>query len=303
MQQGYLPQATASASSGRAIGALVCGILAIVHFAVPLVGLILAIVAIVLALRSNKLFGKTGTSKGGFVCGIVGGVLSLLTTVATVFLVLTLMQAANEGTFGLNFDAVFNPSHTASSGKDTNATSSSFDYSSYLNASEQEAYNVVNDRLAAIQNGDAQALQEIATTVDQSFQQVYGTSMQNCGVDPNTYVQSMIGNFSYDIDTVVVADTADGRSYVAASLSCRDVSDVKTKFDEALAAINSGANLSSITSDDAKAQISQAFINAVSDARISSGTVFTVNVTQASGSWAVDPTSWNQQINQVFGFA
>lgn len=101
----------------------------------------------------------------------------------------------------------------------------------------------------------------------------------------------------------MIADTADGRSYVTASLSCRDVSDVKTAFDEALAALDSGNNLASITSDDAKAQISQAFISAVDNARFSSGSVFTVDVTQSSGSWAVDQSSWDQQIIQFFGFA
>lgn len=298
MQQSYYPPSL-PALSGRAVGSLVCGILAILFFAVPLVGLVLAIVAIVLALRSNKLFGKTGTSKGGLVCGIVGAVLSVVTVVATVLLTLTLMQAIDEGELGFNFDAVFNPSYAAQS----SGSSSGFDYSSYLNADEQEAYNAVNDRLAAIQSNDAQTLQEIATTVDQSFQQAYGTSMQSCGIDPTTYMQSMTANFSYDIDTVVVADTADGRSYVTASLSCRDVSDVKAKFDESLSSLDSGANLGSITSEDAKAQVSQAFISAVNDARFSAGTVFTVNVTQASGSWAVDQNSWNQQITQVFGFA
>ncbi len=302
MQQAYYT--AAPASSGRAIGSLICGILAILCFAVPGVGLILAIVAIVLALRSNKVFGKTGTSKGGLVTGIVGGVLSLVTVAATVFLAITLMQAADEGTFGINLDAIFTPA--ASSGRSNGATPMSdggFDYSDYLNAGEQQAYDVVNERLNSLKSGDAQTLQEVATAADQSFQQTYGASMQSCGIDPNTYVKSMIENFTYDIDTVVVADTADGRSYVTAALSCRDVADVKSSFDEVLNALNAGTNLASVTSDEVKAQISQAFISAVDNARFASGSTFTVDVTQSGESWAIDPASWNQQIIQFFGFA
>lgn len=65
-------------SNGKAVGALVCGILAILFSASILFGIALGIVAIVLAGQAVKQAGRDGKATGGKVCGIVGIVLSVL---------------------------------------------------------------------------------------------------------------------------------------------------------------------------------------------------------------------------------
>ena len=72
---GYYQQPT---KSGKATGALVCGIFAILLAWAPLFGIILGIVAIVLAVKAVKEAGKDGKATGGKVCGIIGIVLSVL---------------------------------------------------------------------------------------------------------------------------------------------------------------------------------------------------------------------------------
>ncbi len=63
-------------SDGKATGALVCGILAIIFSGSVLLGIVLGIVAIVLA--GKALDPQGGKAKGGKICGIVGLVLSIL---------------------------------------------------------------------------------------------------------------------------------------------------------------------------------------------------------------------------------
>ena len=300
-QQAYYMQP--AAPSGRAIGSLICGILAIVMCASGPVGLILGIVGLVLALRSNKVFGKTGTSKGGLICSIVGAVLSLATTVGLVLLSLQLSTAIATGTLPFNLDSLFGSSTPTTTTTTGSGSSRNSQASAMSSDGEEQARSAVSSQLTSIQNDESSALQEIATVADQSFQQTYGASMASCSIDPLEYARLMTENFSYDIDTVVIADTQGGHSYANVTVSCRDVRDVKRAFDEALAALESGTDLSAITAGDAASQIGEAFITAVNNAPSTANAAYAIDVKDTSGSWSVDPTSWNQWLTQVFGLA
>lgn len=300
-QQAYYMQP--SAPSGRAIGSLICGILAIVMCASGPVGLILAIVGLILALRSNKVFGKTGTSKGGLICSIVGGVLSLVTTVGLVLISLQLSTALATGTLPFNLDSVFGSTQSGTTTSTGSGSSRNSQASAMSADGEQQARSAVTNQLTSIQNGESSALQEIATIADQTFQQTYGASMASCSIDPLEYAKLMTENFTYDIDTVVIASSQGGHSYANVTVSCRDVSDVKADFDEALAALESGTDLSSITAGDAASQIGEAFMTAVSNAPSATNATYAIDVKDTSGSWSVDPTSWSQWLTQAFGLA
>jgi len=163
-----------AAPSGRAIGSLICGILAIVMCASGPVALILAIVGLILALTSNKAFGKTGTSKGG----------SLATTVGIVLLSLQLSTALATGMLPFNLDSAFGGAPSATSTTTGSGSSRNSQASAMSADGEQQARDAVNNQLTSIQNKESSALQEIATVADQTFQQTYGASMASCSIDP-----------------------------------------------------------------------------------------------------------------------
>ena len=82
-------------SAPGAVAALVCGILSIVVCWIPLVGLILGIVALVMAskakaaaVREPDRFVPGGVRVGGFVCGIIGTVFSGFYLIWWIFIVL-----------------------------------------------------------------------------------------------------------------------------------------------------------------------------------------------------------------------
>lgn len=77
--QPYTPNDNTS-NDGAAIGSLVCGIMSVIPCCWGIVGIILGIIAIVLycSEKDNVSDSAKGKIKAGFICGIVGIVLSLL---------------------------------------------------------------------------------------------------------------------------------------------------------------------------------------------------------------------------------
>ena len=78
-------------SNGKATAALVCGIIAILASPTVFLGIILGIVAIVLAVLSRKQ-SRDGKATAGLICGAIGAVLSVLLVVAGVALVGEIMN-------------------------------------------------------------------------------------------------------------------------------------------------------------------------------------------------------------------
>ena len=87
-----MPEPAAPRGNGLAVGALICGILAIVLSFTIALGIILGIVAIVLAILA-KHKAADGKATAGLVCGIVGIVFAILTT-ALLFAGVSIMDSA-----------------------------------------------------------------------------------------------------------------------------------------------------------------------------------------------------------------
>ncbi len=86
------PQAV---SSGKAVGALVCGILAIVFSPSVIFGIILGIVALVLASSAGKI-APDGKSKAGKVCGIIGIIISAIILIFSIVTGVALFKYIEE---------------------------------------------------------------------------------------------------------------------------------------------------------------------------------------------------------------
>jgi len=104
-QQAYSqPAATAQPaepSSGIGIGALICGILGLVLCWVPIVGLILAIVAMVLGGKGRKELpdGKRGMALAGFILGIIGLIIGIIYLIW--WIVVAVIFGASFGALGM----------------------------------------------------------------------------------------------------------------------------------------------------------------------------------------------------------
>ena len=94
--QPYPPQAPYASGDvpgkGKAIGSLVCGIISLLIFWAgwgALIGIILAIVAIVLGVSARKQMpqGTAGMATGGLVCGVIGLILGVIGFIVCVALI------------------------------------------------------------------------------------------------------------------------------------------------------------------------------------------------------------------------
>ena len=72
---------------GKAMGAFICGIAAIVFSMFPLIGIILGIIAIVLASQYVKAYGKDSKATAGKITGIIGVVLGVLAIIFYIMMI------------------------------------------------------------------------------------------------------------------------------------------------------------------------------------------------------------------------
>ena len=86
--------------NGLAIGSMVCGIISLPLIFTIFGGLVLGIVAIVLAANSKKQYGSSGYAVAGLVCGIISIIISAI--VIIVFVVALALAASVAASYGTN---------------------------------------------------------------------------------------------------------------------------------------------------------------------------------------------------------
>lgn len=202
--QPYMPQQPRS--EGKAIAALVCGILSIVFCAGTLFGLILGIVAIVLASSYVKQNGPNTKAKIGKICGIIGSILSALAFVFTMFVGCSLLAAVGGSSLA---DSASNSS--ASSAYDDSASDSSSDApSSESWAADAETEEAIKQdlepRLDAWVNQTPEGLAEVAQMSNEEFQASTGFQLSDIGIDPEEYAKWQLEGVTYEIEGVYAQD-------------------------------------------------------------------------------------------------
>lgn len=202
--QPYMPQQPRS--EGKAIAALVCGILSIVFCAGTLFGLILGIVAIVLASSYVKQNGPNTKAIIGKICGIIGSILSALAFVFTMFVGCSLLAAVGGSSLA---DSASNSS--ASSAYDDSASDSSSDApSSESWAADAETEEAIKQdlepRLDAWVNQTPEGLAEVAQMSNEEFQASTGFQLSDIGIDPEEYAKWQLEGVTYEIEGVYAQD-------------------------------------------------------------------------------------------------
>lgn len=202
--QPYMPQQPRS--EGKAIAALVCGILSIVFCAGTLFGLILGIVAIVLASSYVKQNGPNTKAKIGKICGIIGSILSTLMFILTMFLGCSLLAAVGGASIA---DSASNSS--ASSTYDDSASDSSSDApSSESWAADTETEEAIKQdlepRLDAWVNQTPEGLAEVAQMSNEEFQASTSFQLSDIGINPEEYAKWQLEGVTYEIEGVYAQD-------------------------------------------------------------------------------------------------
>ena len=293
---GGYPDGYASApapSTGKATGALVCGILAILFSGTVLPSIILGIAAIVLAGSYIRSGGLAGTAKAGRVCGIVGIVFSVISLIFYIVFGIAVVQAAFDD---YDYDDLYG---LGSSHGITHETPLG-GYSAY-DAEEQAAIDAVNAQLDLLAAGDQAMLEAIGAMANEGFTSSLDITMEECGIDPVEYARAMTSGLTYQV-SIVVADEESG-GFVSYDVRCRDVFDVLDEFNDSLTDLQSSGAASLMSDDQLKARIGELFMQAVNDADFEDDFYVSLDVAYENNAWVIDPASWDDEMDYLFGLA
>ena len=260
-----------NSSNGKAIGALVCGILAILASGTIIFGVILGIVAIILAAQVAKDGTRDGKVTAGKVCGIIGIVFSILYAIFAFVLGVSIFNAIQNGS--INPSAFDNPS----SNNVVNAIGSA------TGNDEAAVRSAVDDIMNTLVGKEA--VSAAADQADAGFSSVTGFSLDQIGIDKQEYANWALGGITYSIDSVSIdGDTAKANL----TLNVRDFGQFSDLFSDKLTEALTG---SEITSQDLMyAQMGSAMKEAMDE----TGTVptaATLTLTRTNGTWTVDYSS------------
>lgn len=291
-QGAYPPPPVAPAyaqkSNGKAIGALICGILAILFSWLPLLGVILGIVAIVLASKSAKQFGRDGKATGGKVCGIVGIVFAVLGFIFWGMVSCAVISSMDDyaDTGYSELDAVINSGDSGSVSTD-------------LTEAEQQAEAAATAELDKLVNQDEATVQYLASELDEGFTEAMDVSHTDLGIDPADLARWMLTDLTYTPDGVYVYEE-DGEGTMYADIEMRDSYAFMLNFYDKVNALNGSEEVKTMTEDEAKARIGELYYEAMDETTDMTTYYATVDLVKEGDQWVVDQDAWEEELDYMF---
>ncbi|MDO5042718.1 MAG: DUF4190 domain-containing protein [Slackia sp.] len=284
------PAPSYAPKSGKAMGALVCGILAIVFSFIPIVGIILGIVAIVFAGKAVREAGHDGKATGGKVCGILGIVFSVLWGIFSLVLTLGIIGAASSYEDYDRSDYV----PPVSSVPDSSSAEPAVD----MDAEEQAVYDETAAIFEKIVAKDSQFMTELSQEFNDSFEDSFSMSCAELGIDPSAFAEWAVTDFSYEIDSVYVdGDTAT----VYVDTTERDTFEFLMGFSDAVAAYGATAEGEGATPDAAKAKVGELFSQTMAETTDTTTYFAAVDFVKKDGVWVAVEDSLEEEFDYMFG--
>lgn len=281
--------------------ALVCGILAIVFCFIPVVGIVLGIVAIVLAGKYFKAGGTLGQGKAGRICGIVGIVLSILFWVFAIgAMIWAYSTVVNTPTVSSSPSSSLSAPGTSSTDRGSSSSSSSSSSEPVYDENEQTVLDLVSAQFDALEGGEAEMMQKVASIASEGFQEATGVTMEQCGIDPVNYARLMTDDLTYEIDLVVVNDKQ-GTGWVSADVTCRDIFAVLDLFNEKVDAFDTSGEANAMTEEQVQQKLGELLMAAVTETTTTTEDYATINCTLENGTWVLNEDDWTEELDYLFG--
>lgn len=275
-------------SGGSGVGALVCGILAIVFCWAPLVGIILGIVAIVMASKAVKRGVRNGKVTGGKICGIAGIVLSVIMFIVALALsIFVVNTVANSTTTDVS------RSYSYSSTEDSS------DYALPTDADDAAVQEAACAEIDKLVSQDPEVIDWMAQKIDDVFSSSSGYSLTELGVDPTSMAQWMTTDFSYKPDGAY-ADS-DGTGTMYAEVELRDMYEMLTTFNTSVQDLQDSGALDGVGEAEALAQIGQQLTAAMDSTDDMTDYYTAVELTKEGDTWVVDQDDWQEELEYMFG--
>lgn len=281
-------------SDSKAVAALVCGICAILMFFIPILGLVLGIVAIVLAIVSRKTFGKSGLAIAGLVTGIIGTIFSLLFTILLGWLAFTIAYDYSPTPFIEELEEEyghdFGHHNLQFSGGAVDGT--------FSNENDQAAYDAAVEVLDTVAKPTDSAKENLATSINDGFKASSQMDLSDIGIDPADIVDWMTTGTSYEITSVSTSDDGTGQVYYTSHV--HDVDDLIDVFAEKLRAFRLSRGAQGVSDDQMKQRVGQLMEEAMAENSDLEDTRCSLDVQEFDGKWALTSESFDRVANDFY---
>lgn len=191
----------AQPGSGKATGALICGVLAIVFAPTVLFGIVLGVIALVLAVQYVRAFGKEGKATGAKVCGAIGLVLSIIALVFYIAVGSFISNAITSGAVQETIKETITETITES------LTDSIEEFiPEEIKEMTDEDYSVLEkilegaaaEVLSSLDELDEERIDEIIQSVEDEFYSQTGHELSDFGVDLKEVIKSIAQSLGYE---------------------------------------------------------------------------------------------------------
>lgn len=292
-------------SSGKAIAALVCGILAILFSWTILFGIGLGIAALILAGSAAKETGKDGKTTGGKICGIVGIAFSVLTLIAVIALGALIGVAYNESRQADHGSYSYSQEDGWQRLDDGTGSAGGVD-SSTLDATEQEVNDLAVAELDKLVAQDPAMVQELALELDDEMRDSteylvggHGISLADAGIDSAALAQWMLEGMTYTIDTVYPYTNGEDTD-VLATITMRDVTLFSDVYYEKLNAAIGTAN--GLTTEQVTSAVNAAVTGAMAEAADYTDVSYYIEFENKGGTWTPDEHWYDDLVEHTFDY-
>lgn len=299
-QAGYYAQpAPAQPSSGKAMGALICGILAILFSSTVLIGIILGIIAIVLAGQYVKSFGKDSKATGGKITGIIGIVFSTLALIG--YIVLGVWVASVSTAAYDYYDDYYNEYTYSDEDDSFDLDSDSDGISGYGDlVDEAEAVQEFDKIMGEIKVlSDEELLSKIAESYNKDLKDWYGITLEDMGIDPKEVITFSLGEMSYELDSYSSYSYSTGDELsLDGYVACADSFDVMMAFSDMLYEKDI---YSSDLSDQDMSMVKELYLEAAKSAEPTyEKYIYFDMVKNEAGEWALEADALENVIESIF---
>ena len=268
-------------TNGKAIAALILGIVAIVFSWTIILGIGCGIAALILGILATKQ-GKDGKATGGKICGIIGMVLSVIMLVVGIVVGVSVVNfIQNNPELGTYTE-----------------TEDGFEYSFSIDgATDEDAVEaVMTPRMDELCNMDSTQLEWLAGELSSEFAET-GLTLESMGIDPMELATWLTTDMSYSYDSIEVnGDTA--TAYM--TVTTRDLQTLVQDFvDDATVYLDEAA-VSGATQEEAYAQCGNIFRTCMNEQTGTFDSEMWVDLTKVGDEWEIDEDSWDNEVDYVF---
>lgn len=163
----------------------------------------------------------------------------------------------------------------------------------------EQLATLATDKLDRIKDQNPETLSYIANIANQGFTQAYGWTMQECGIDPLGYAQTMTKGFNYEFSSIMINDDRESAS-VNVDVKICNIYEFENIVNQKVAAYNDTVEALTATPDQVRARLGQIFLESYSQIQPSNDRI-SLQYTLEDGAWKLDEPTWTEDIDYLFG--